>query len=74
MLKQPTTPNGITHKSAVFTLAVTMLHAATLTPQHFLYDSLTHTINPKLLKQSLHQVEDTQLECVLEKMLKIPSY
>ena len=51
-----------------------MLHAATLFPQHFLYDKNSQTLNPQLLAQSMQQVEDPQLSCVLEKMLKVPSY
>lgn len=40
-----TAPNGLTNKSGVFTLGMTLLHMALLTPVAHLYNSTSYSID-----------------------------
>ena len=49
MFKQQSITNALTNKSAVFTLAISLLNMIHLRPMHHLYNYDTYTINLDLL-------------------------
>ena len=74
IFKMQSAPNGITNKSAVFTLAVTVLTMLYLTPMTHLYNLDNYTINFEELREYLTSIEDSDIREVLSKMLKSHSY
>jgi serine/threonine protein kinase len=74
IFKMQTAPNGLTNKSGVFTLGMTLLHMLLLTPLTHLYDPLTYTLDYEELNDLLLRVKSADLREVLKKMLKQHSY
>ena len=68
------TSNGLTNKSGVFTLGMTILNMIYLTPMNRLYNFNTLTINTEDMNELINKIEDLDLQLILTKMLKYHSY
>lgn len=68
------TSNGLTNKSAVFTLGMTILNMIYLTPMNRLYNFNNLTINTEDMNELINKIEDIDLQLILTKMLKYHSY
>ena len=74
MLKQPSFTSGLTNKSGVFTLGITLLHMIHLRNMHHLYNFHSHTINFELLSEEIKMIDDANLRNIVKKMVKPQSY
>ncbi len=66
--------NGLTNKSGVFTLGVTLLHMVHLKHMTHLYNFNAFTVNFDLLHDEVRKVSDPSLQNILKKMLKPQTY
>lgn len=66
--------NGLTNKSAVFTLGVTILAMAYLQDMGRLYNPTTFTVNVDKINSLVEGLQDYDLRNILKKMLKYRSY
>jgi hypothetical protein len=66
--------NGLTNKSGVFTLGVTLLHMVHLRDMTHLYNFNGFTVNFDLLHEEVCKVTDANLQSILKKMLKPQTY
>jgi hypothetical protein len=66
--------NGITNKSAVFTLGVTILAMVYLQDMGHLYNSTHFTVNIDKINGLVEGLRDNDLKSILNKMLKYRSY
>lgn len=66
--------NGLTNKSAVFTLGMTILSLIYLESMNYLYNFNTFTVNLEEITTLIEKIEDRDLREILRKMLKPHSY
>ena len=66
--------NGLTNKSAVFTLGMTILSLIYLESMNYLYNFNTFTVNLEEITTLIEKIEDRDLREILRKMLKHHSY
>lgn len=74
MFKQQSIVNGLTNKSGVFTLGISLLNMVHLRPMHHLYNYESYTINIELMNDEIHKIKDHTLQKILIKMLKVQTY
>ena len=74
MFKQQSIVNGLTNKSGVFTLGISLLNMVHLRPMHHLYNYESYTINIELMNDEIHKIKDYTLQKILIKMLKVQTY
>jgi hypothetical protein len=74
MFKQQSMVNGLTNKSGVFTLGITLLNTIHLRNMNHIYNYDNYTINLDILSEEIKKVKDMDLQKILTKMLKVQSY
>lgn len=65
---------GLTNKSGVFTLGISLLSMIHLRNMYHLYNYDTYTINLELMHEEINKVKHHMLQKILVKMLKIQTY
>jgi hypothetical protein len=74
MFKQQGLANGLTNKSGVFTLGVTLLHMIHLKDMSHLYNFNAFTLNLELLAEEVRNITDSKLQSIVKKMVKPQTY
>jgi hypothetical protein len=74
LFKQQGLTNGLTNKSGVFTLGITLLHMIHLKDMSHLYNFNAFTINFDMLVEEVRKITDINLQNIVKKMLKPQSY
>jgi hypothetical protein len=74
LFKQQGLVNGLTNKSGVFTLGITLLHMLHLRDMNHLYNFNNFTLNFEQLNEEVRKINDINLQNIVKKMVKPQSY